>query len=182
MGSGKRDGAGASAHSGHPRCHRGHREEAESMKAIFASSEIAGRVERALKELAAQVQCSVPAVRCTVQHGGNDNFPWWLVARFANGADESKVVDVSIECRGTSQDWTIRADLARENGWVIRESSALSSSAPAEWGGTTRRAGGGRREATRRLLERTGGVSSSGIGVNRGKGTRIIPKNDPRPL
>ncbi len=101
------------------------------MKTIVARSELATRVERALKELAAQVQRSVPAVRCTVQHGGNDSFPWWIVARFANGADESKVVDVSIECRGTSEDWTIRADLARENGWVIRESSALSSSAPA---------------------------------------------------
>jgi hypothetical protein len=101
------------------------------MKAILSRSEIASRVERALKALAAQVQPSVPALRCTVEHGGNDSFPWWVVARFANGADESKVADVSIDCRGTPQDWTIRADLARANGRVVRESSALRPSAPA---------------------------------------------------
>jgi len=100
------------------------------MTMIVSGTAIASRVERVLKELAAQIQESVPALRYTVQHGGNDRFPWWIVARFANGADESKAVDVSIDCRGTPQDWTIRADLARENGWVLCESSAFRPSAP----------------------------------------------------
>jgi hypothetical protein len=56
------------------------------------------------------------------------SFPWWVVARFVNGGDASKVIDLSVDCRGTPQDWTIRADLARENGLVLRESAAVRPS------------------------------------------------------
>src|SRR6266446_4276758 len=79
------------------------------------------RLDRALEQLAAQIQRNVPAMRYSCQHGSNDRFPWWVVARFANGTEENKVVDISIDCRGTANAWCIRADLARENGFVLRE-------------------------------------------------------------
>jgi hypothetical protein len=119
------------------------------MKTILSKVEISSRMELALKALAARVQPSVPAVRCTVQHGGNDSFPWWVVARFANGGDESRVIDVSIDFRGTPKEWTIRADLARENGKVVREPAVLGSIAPAN--GAERN--GGSQEAALRQLE-----------------------------
>lgn len=87
--------------------------------------EVRQRMDDALDQLAAQIKRSVPSLRYSVQHGGNECFPWWIVARFVHGADESRVVDISIDCKGTPQEWCIQADVARENGFVLRESPAF---------------------------------------------------------
>jgi hypothetical protein len=89
-------------------------------------------VEQALQQLAAGVQQSVPSLRLTVQHGQNESFAWWVVARFANAADEQKIVDVSIDCRGTPAAWKIHADVAREDGLVLEEFAPASSDRPEE--------------------------------------------------
>ncbi len=83
------------------------------------------RLDQALEQLAAEVKQQVPALRYSIQHGGNDSFPWWVVARFVNGANETRVVDVPIDCRGTPHVWSVRADVTREDGFVLKELPAL---------------------------------------------------------
>lgn len=83
------------------------------------------RLEQTLKHLAAEVRHIIPSLRVSIQHGRNDSFPWWTVARFSDGTDGTKVIDVSIDCRATPEGWSIRADIAREDGHVLRESADM---------------------------------------------------------
>lgn len=94
------------------------------------SREIQQRLDCVLEQLAAAVRQRVPSLRYAVQHGGNESFPWWVVARFTNGTDEAKAVDVSIDCQGTPQGWSIHADVAREDGLVLQELPALTLALP----------------------------------------------------
>lgn len=87
----------------------------------LASNQIKQRLDQALEHFAARVREHVPSLHYTIQHGHNDNFPWWLVARFVNGMKTDKAVDVSIDCQGTHQEWSIQADIAHEDGTVLRE-------------------------------------------------------------
>src|SRR5579871_3227007 len=82
-------------------------------------------LDRICECLAARIRERLSPLRYSVQHGCNDGFPWWVVARFVNGVDEDKAIDVSIECSGTLEGWIIRADLSRGNGLVLQELSRI---------------------------------------------------------
>jgi hypothetical protein len=79
------------------------------------------QLDAVLTQLAEQVRRRVPGVQCRIQHGANDHFPWWVVARFSNPADDGKIVDISLECRSAGPTLAIQADLAREDGTVLQE-------------------------------------------------------------
>lgn len=87
----------------------------------LASSKVKERLDHVLERFAARVREGVPSVRYSIQHGQNDNFPWWVVARFVNGTSADKVVDVSVDCRATPEGWLIQADIAREDGMVLED-------------------------------------------------------------
>ena len=93
----------------------------------FASPELWQRLDHGVEQLAKQVRRRIPSLHYSIQRGSNDSFPWWVVARFADGTDQSKLVDVSIDCQGTSREWTIHADIAREDGLVLEELSPIES-------------------------------------------------------
>lgn len=100
---------------------RRHGEEAQVSATAVTESAIRNRLDRAMERLAAEVRQRVPSLRHSIQHGRNASFPWWTVARLVNGSDESKIIDVSVDCQGTAEAWTIRADVAREDGSVLQE-------------------------------------------------------------
>lgn len=105
------------------------------MKATSQASDRTGQqLDGILDRLTAQVRLRIPALHCRIHHGGNDHFAWWVVARLSNPSDESKIVDVSIECRSAESRWDIGADLAREDGTVLQAWAA-------EGAGVERRAG-----------------------------------------
>ncbi len=79
------------------------------------------QLDAALDRLTEQVRARIPGVQCRIHHGANDHFAWWVTARLSNRADESKIVDVSIECRSAQPQLAIHADLAREDGTVLHE-------------------------------------------------------------
>ena len=79
------------------------------------------QLEAVLTRLAEQVRRRVPGIECRIHHGSNDHFPWWVVARFSNPVDDSKIVDISLECRSADPTLAIQADLAREDGTVLQE-------------------------------------------------------------
>jgi len=72
--------------------------------------------------MAESIRRALPAATCAVHHGRNEDFPWWVVARFTHGAQEAKSVDVSIECQRRNGLVWLRADVARETGYVLSES------------------------------------------------------------
>lgn len=92
-----------------------------------AISEDRGRtveqLDAVLDRLTARVRLQLPEVRCRVHHGANERFAWWVAARLSNAQHESKVVDISIECRADDAAGSIHADLAREDGTVLQELS-----------------------------------------------------------
>jgi hypothetical protein len=89
------------------------------------------QLEEALERLAAQVRLRVPGIQCRIQHGSNDAFAWWVVARFSDPKNETRVVDASVECRAAGTQWRIDADVAREDGTVLAE-YAVPAAANAE--------------------------------------------------
>lgn len=86
-----------------------------------ARDRTAQQLDVILDRLTAQVRLRMPDVQCRIHHGANDHFAWWVVARLSNPNNESKIIDVSIECRSTESGWGARADLAREDGTVLQE-------------------------------------------------------------
>ncbi|GEM_PF-4322854 len=103
----------------------------------LATNSAQQQLEAVLHRLTEQVRPRIPQVQCRIHHGANDHFAWWVVGRLSNPADESKVVDVSIECRATQPRLEIQTDLAREDGTVLREYSGddLEAQQPANANG-----------------------------------------------
>jgi hypothetical protein len=85
-------------------------------------------LDQAIEALAGRVRRVVSNLRCTIEHGANGVYPWWLVVRFINGEDESKVIDISLECKDSGE---LRADIAREGGYVLGELTMASPSTAA---------------------------------------------------
>jgi hypothetical protein len=87
----------------------------------LASDRTGQQLDAVLDRLTTQVRLRIPDLHCRVHHGANDHYAWWVVARLSNPGDESKIVDISIECRSPESGIDIHVDLAREDGTVLRE-------------------------------------------------------------
>jgi len=79
------------------------------------------RFDGVLEKMAQGIRRALPAATCAVHHGRNEDFPWWVVARFTYGEKEAKSVDVSVECQRRNGVLWLRADVARESGYVLSE-------------------------------------------------------------
>ena len=79
------------------------------------------RFDLVLEKMAEEVRRVLPAATCAIHHGHNDDFPWWVVARFTDGDKVARSVDVSIECQRRNGALRLRADVACERGYVLSE-------------------------------------------------------------
>jgi hypothetical protein len=78
-------------------------------------------LDSTLAALAEEVRERIPNLQYQSHHGGNESFPWWVVARFSNPADPRKVIDITIECRSLEPELRFEADFAREDGTVLHD-------------------------------------------------------------
>jgi hypothetical protein len=90
-----------------------------------AESQVKQRLELVLQNMAERIRVVCPTVTCAIHHGQNEDFPWWVVARFGYPEAEAKSLDVSVECHRRDGVLQLRADIARENGYVLSEFSAV---------------------------------------------------------
>jgi hypothetical protein len=91
----------------------------------WAELQAGQRLELVLQNMAERIRVVYPSVTCAIHHGQNEDFPWWVVARFVYPGAESHSVDVSVECQRRDGVLQLRADIARENGYVLSEFSAV---------------------------------------------------------
>lgn len=85
---------------------------------VTVGDNVGEELGQALGLVAEQLRSTLPGVTLTSHHGENDHFPWWFVARLSNGA---KAVDVTVECQQRGAIVEVRADISRENGFVLQE-------------------------------------------------------------
>ncbi|GEM_PF-5822242 len=74
--------------------------------------------------LAEQITQFVPECAMKVQQHENAVFPFWAAATFTS-ASQGGDIDVSVQCKLSGDRLLIWADIARENGMVLSESSVI---------------------------------------------------------
>jgi hypothetical protein len=90
-------------------------------KSALLETRTSHRFDAVLEKVSQGVRLSLPAATCEIHHGQNDDFPWWVAARFTHGEKDAKSVDVSVECQRRDDVVRLRADVARESGYVVSE-------------------------------------------------------------